>query len=85
MWIEREIADELRGIAHTFPVTVLIGPRQVGKTSLLERTFPEYDLVSLDVASNAEMAETRPQDFLSRYPPPSRPLSMPIEERGSSF
>jgi predicted AAA+ superfamily ATPase len=70
MWIEREITVELRQLAASFPVVVLIGPRQVGKTSVLERTFPEYAYVSLDVAANAEMAETRPDDFIRRFPPP---------------
>ncbi len=70
MWIKREITDELLSIVNTFPVLVLTGPRQVGKTSLLERTFPDYTYVSLDVGTNAETAETRPDDFLKLYPPP---------------
>jgi uncharacterized protein len=70
MWIEREIASELVKIARAFPALVLVGPRQVGKTSLLERTFPDYRYVSLDLASNAESAETRPADFLAANPPP---------------
>ena len=39
MWIERQIAGELRRLAASFPVLVLVGPRQVGKTALLERTI----------------------------------------------
>ena len=70
MWIERDIGPELESVARSFPVLVLVGPRQVGKTSLLERTFPGHGYVPLDLASNAEMAETRPADFLNRYPPP---------------
>lgn len=70
MWIQREISAELHQLARTFPVVVLIGPRQVGKTSILEKTFPEYTYVSMDVSINAEMAETRPQDFLQQYSPP---------------
>ena len=70
MWISRSISSELLKIAAEFPVIVLIGPRQVGKTSLLEHVFSDYAYVSLDVATNAEMAETRPDDFLARYPPP---------------
>lgn len=70
MWIDREISPELSRIAAAFPVVVLVGPRQVGKTSVLERAFPDYEYVSLDVAANAEMAETRPDDFLRLHPPP---------------
>ncbi len=70
MWIEREITGELERAAEAFPVVALVGPRQVGKTSLLERTFKEYRYVSLDVAANAEAAETRPRQFLQVNPPP---------------
>jgi hypothetical protein len=70
MWIEREISKELQCLARSFPVVALVGPRQVGKTSILEQTFPDYAYVSLDVASNAEVAETRPLEFLRQYPPP---------------
>jgi len=70
MWIEREIATELQHLAATFPVIALVGPRQVGKTSLLEHVFPKYEYCSLDVGVNAEAAETRPQEFLERHPPP---------------
>jgi hypothetical protein len=70
MWIEREIAAELKKAAATFPVVALVGPRQVGKTSILERMFPDYNYVSLDVAANAEAAETRPREFLQKYMPP---------------
>lgn len=70
MWINRILAGELRKLAATFPVVALVGPRQVGKTSLLEHNFPEFRYVSLDTASQAEMAETRPEEFLQRFPPP---------------
>ena len=70
MWIEREISSELGEIAASFPVVVVVGPRQVGKTSVIERTFASLDYVSLDVSANAEMAETRPEDFLRLHPPP---------------
>ncbi len=70
MWIDREISAELRAVARTFPAVVLVGPRQVGKTAVIERTFPEFRYVSLDEASTAAMAETRPHEFLKRYPPP---------------
>ena len=70
MWIEREITTELVRAAAAFPVVALVGPRQVGKTSILERVFSGYRYVSLDVAAHAEAAETRPQEFLQRHPPP---------------
>lgn len=70
MWIDRLILSELRQAAASFPVVLLTGPRQVGKTSVLERTFAECSYVSLDTAANAEMADTRPEDFLRQHQPP---------------
>lgn len=70
MWIEREISPELHAAARTFPAVAVIGPRQVGKTSLLERAFPDHRLVSLDLPTMAELAETRPTEFLARFAPP---------------
>jgi len=70
MWIERRLKSELEELCRSFPVVVLTGPRQVGKTALLERTFPDFAYVPLDVAGQAEMAETRPDEFLRRHPPP---------------
>ena len=70
MWIQRDVASELRSIADTFPALVLHGPRQVGKTALVERIFGDREYVSLDVGSHAAMAETRPIEFLEAHPPP---------------
>jgi len=69
-WIEREIQGELRRLVDTFPVVVLVGPRQVGKTSVAERALPGFGSVSLDLASLADLADRSPQTFLDRYPSP---------------
>jgi hypothetical protein len=69
MWSEREITCDLNEIAATFPVLALVGPRQVGKTSLLEWISPDHRYVSLDVGINAEQAETRPAEFLAQHSP----------------
>jgi hypothetical protein len=70
MWIEGEISRELEDAARTFPALVLIGPRQVGKTSVLGRCFPEHRYVSLDDPAAARMADESPGEFLERHPPP---------------
>jgi predicted AAA+ superfamily ATPase len=70
MWIERTLGTELKRLAASFPIVVLTGPRQVGKTSLLEKVFPGHRFLSLDDAQNAEAAESRPRDLLESFPPP---------------
>ncbi len=69
-WIPRTVEPHLVKAAREFPILVVTGPRQVGKTSLLERLFPDYSYVSLDSAQEAETAETMPDHFLRNHPPP---------------
>ena len=71
MWIPRTLSSELQGLLDQFPVLVVVGPRQVGKTSVLRETFGERNYVGLDLPGHAELAETRPKDFLDRFPPPA--------------
>ena len=49
---------------------MLTGGRQTGKTSLLRRLFPQHAFVSLDLPSEAYLAEENPEEFLRRHPPP---------------
>jgi predicted AAA+ superfamily ATPase len=70
MWIPRKIERLITKRAATRPVVVLTGARQTGKTSLVKRLFPNYELVTLDLPSEAALAEHDPAEFLSRHRPP---------------
>ena len=52
------------------PSSSLTGPRETGKTSLVQRSFPQHEFVSLDLPSEAEQAEHDPRAFLARHRPP---------------
>ncbi|WPL10835.1 MULTISPECIES: DUF4143 domain-containing protein [Thiorhodovibrio] len=39
---------ELKRLTAQFPALILVGPRQVGKTALLSRTFPDHRYATLD-------------------------------------
>jgi predicted AAA+ superfamily ATPase len=55
----------------TFPVVMVTGPRQVGKTTMLKKlATASRAYVSLDSPINREMARTEPELFLQRNPPP---------------
>lgn len=57
-------------MAADIPVVVVTGARQVGKTTLLQNLFPDYNYVTLDVPSSAQMASENPDLFLQKSSPP---------------
>ena len=70
MYIERSIGKELIEAARHFPVVVLTGARQTGKTTVLQKMFPDHSYVSLDLPSQSERAERDPESFLTSFPGP---------------
>jgi len=70
MWIDRDAFKLVDRLRATKPVLLLTGSRQVGKTSLLERGFPGYRYVTLDLPAVAEEAENSGKEFLARNPSP---------------
>jgi uncharacterized protein len=71
VWIKRVLGQEILDCFQRFPAVVLTGPRQTGKTSLLEYTFPDMACVSLDAGSAAEAALSNPEGFLDALGTPA--------------
>ncbi len=71
MYITRKIEATVKNISQTFPVMMLTGPRQSGKTTLLNRLCEEgRKYVTLDDPNDRLFAKTEPSAFLERYSPP---------------
>lgn len=71
MLIKRTIEETVRKVSQTFPVLLVTGPRQVGKTTLLEGLIePGRKKVSLDNITARALAKEDPELFLQRYAPP---------------
>ena len=68
MLIKREIEGQLREAATQFPVIAVIGPRQSGKTTLVEMVFPDHAYVSLEDFDIRTRALADPRTFLAEYP-----------------
>ncbi len=70
MWIKRTIEAELLKAVKQRPSVLLTGSRQSGKTSILQKTFPNYGYISLDPPHVAEEAEESGGQFLQKHPAP---------------
>ncbi|MFA7621076.1 MAG: ATP-binding protein [Aminobacteriaceae bacterium] len=71
MYIKRAVEDTVRKTASTFPVLLVTGPRQVGKSTLLERLAePERRIVTLDDPDVRYLAKNDPALFMQRFTPP---------------
>lgn len=76
-YIKRAAEDRIVQVSKMFPVLLLTGPRQVGKTTLLQRLAEEQKeagverkYVTLDDPDARYLAKRDPGLFLQRYSPP---------------
>lgn len=71
MYIKRALEDTVIKVSNMFPVLLLTGPRQVGKTTLLQKLAEENrKYVTLDAPDIRYLAKQDPALFLQRYTPP---------------
>ena len=70
MYKARCATKKLRNLFASFPAVVVSGARQVGKTTLLRHSFPDYDYVVFDPSIDVENARAEPDLFLKNHPPP---------------
>jgi len=69
-YIPRDIEKELKKISSQFPVLLLTGPRQTGKSTLLTELFPKYHYITFDDSSLRLSARKDPQRFLETLQTP---------------
>ena len=70
-FVDRTLAVTVRGAAREYPVVVVTGPRQSGKTTLLRELFPTHSYVALDAPDLIAAFPADPRAMLQRYPPPA--------------
>lgn len=63
MYFKREISTRMSALGQQYPALILTGARQTGKTTLLRDLFPKHKYISLDLPSDAELAENNPEQF----------------------
>lgn len=74
MYITRHMEKPVLELNEQYPVLLLTGPRQVGKTTMLEHLMEVEDRgrtkVTLDDLTIRELAKTDPKMFFQLYQPP---------------
>ena len=67
MYIPRNAESRLQHFASGYPVVVVTGPRQSGKSTLVQHAFPDHPYVSLEDLDQREFAQSDPRGFLGRF------------------
>ena len=65
--VHRNIEKRLHALIRQYPVLMLTGPRQSGKTTLCRMALPKKAYVSLEDPENREYAISDPKGFLAQY------------------
>ena len=69
--LERSLKHVIEDLSSSFPVLLLTGPRQIGKTTLLESCADETrSYISLDDLEERAIAKNDPNLFLQIHKPP---------------
>ena len=64
--IPRLITKHLLCLVTQYPVIILTGPRQSGKTTLCKNIFPKYAYANLEDLETRQFALRDPKGFLSQ-------------------
>ena len=67
MWIKRQLKNRILQMTASRPALLLTGARQTGKTSLLQRLFPDVEYITFDYLRQVEAVKESPEHFLSQF------------------
>lgn len=68
--IPRDIAGVLRQYSQRFPAVSVTGPRQSGKSTLVQQVFQEYNYVNLELPGERDAANADPLGYIRSHPAP---------------
>ena len=66
--IERALSSFVKDNAGWFPVVSVTGPRQSGKSTLVQHVFPDYEYVNLEDEATRNLALADPAGFIRERP-----------------
>ncbi len=65
---QRDLTTELKELAKSYPIVTVIGPRQSGKTTLVQNAFPDKKYANLEFPDVRAIALADPRGFLEQFP-----------------
>ena len=68
--IPRDIAGVLKQYSRWFPVVSVTGPRQSGKSTLVQEVFSDYSYVNLELPGERAAANADPLGYIRSHPAP---------------
>ena len=68
--IPRDIASVLKQYSRWFPVVSVTGPRQSGKSTLVQEVFSDYSYVNLELPGERAAANADPLGYIHSHPAP---------------
>lgn len=69
-YLHRRLEKPLKEALRQFPVVLVTGPRQAGKSTLLQHCLKDYAYISLDDVLARNLANSDPALFMKTYDPP---------------
>jgi predicted AAA+ superfamily ATPase len=70
MYKDRLITSRLKKLVKEFPVVVVIGARQVGKSTLIDHVFGGLEHITFDPVIDIGYSKNEPDIFLANHPAP---------------
>lgn len=70
MYIKRDLENLLINTSKEYSSILLYGPRQIGKSTILQNCFNNHKIVSLDDLNERNLALNDPKLFLDIHKPP---------------
>jgi len=71
MYVKRLLEKSVKDSIRTFPIVLVTGPRQSGKTTLVQQLLgKKYQYISLDELDIRSLAIEDPRAFLKQFSPP---------------
>lgn len=66
--IDRDLAHFCQQTSQSYPVVLILGPRQSGKTTFSKQCFTELSYINLEDLQTRDIAINDPKGLLARYP-----------------